>query len=103
MTVGHGDLYVLTLGAMTMTMHGDRAEVTPFGLAGGTNGGPNTLRLRRASSPDTEEELGMHAVGIRLASLALAWSLLYLSIALSYLSSSSASSAASSSGLSSGS
>ena len=56
-----------TLGAMTMTMHGDRAEVTPFGLAGGTNGGPNTLRLRRAASPETEEELGMHAMGIRLA------------------------------------
>lgn len=54
-----------TLGAMTM--HGDRAEVTPFGLAGGTNGGPNTLRLRRAASPDDEEELGMHAMGIRLA------------------------------------
>ena len=52
---------------MTMTMHGDRAEVTPFGLAGGTNGGPNTLRLRRAASPQTEEELGMHAMGIRLA------------------------------------
>ena len=56
-----------TLGAMTMTMHGDRAEVTPFGLAGGTNGGPNMLRLRRAASPETEEELGMHAMGIRLA------------------------------------
>ena len=56
-----------TLGAMTMTMHGDRAEVTPFGLAGGTNGGPNTLRLRRAASPDKEEELGMHAMGIQLA------------------------------------
>ena len=51
---------------MTMTMHGDRAEVTPFGLAGGTNGGPNILRLRRASTPETEEELGMHAMGIRL-------------------------------------
>ena len=56
-----------TLGAMTMTMHGDRAEVTPFGLAGGTNGGPNTLRLRRAASPEKEEELGMHAMGIQLA------------------------------------
>ena len=54
------------LGALTMTMHGDRAEVTPFGLAGGTNGGGNILRLRRATSPDTEEELGMHAMGIRL-------------------------------------
>ena len=52
---------------MTMTMHGDRAEVTPFGLAGGTNGGPNTLRLRRAASPEKEEDLGMHAMGIQLA------------------------------------
>ena len=49
-----------------MTMHGDRAEVTPFGLAGGTNGGGNILRLRRAANSDVEEELGMHAVGIRL-------------------------------------
>ena len=55
-----------TLGAMTLTMHGDRAEVTPFGLAGGTNGGPNTLAVRRAASPETVEELGMHAMGIRL-------------------------------------
>jgi N-methylhydantoinase B len=54
------------LGPLTMTMHGDRAEVTPFGLAGGTNGGANILRLRRAANPDVEEELGMHAVGIRL-------------------------------------
>ena len=44
------------LGALTMTMHGDRAEVTPFGLAGGTNGGGNILRLRQASSPDKEQE-----------------------------------------------
>ena len=55
-----------TLGAMTLTMHGDRAEITPFGLSGGTNGGANTLRLRRAANPDQEEELGMHAMGIRL-------------------------------------
>jgi N-methylhydantoinase B len=55
-----------TLGAMTLTMHGDRAEVTPFGLAGGTNGGPNTLSVRRAATPDKEEYLGMHAMGIRL-------------------------------------
>ena len=51
---------------MTLTMHGDRAEITPFGLSGGTNGGANTLRLRRAANPDQEEELGMHAMGIRL-------------------------------------
>jgi len=55
-----------TLGAMTLTMHGDRAEVTPFGLAGGTNGGPNTLAVRRAAAPEREEVLGMHAMGIRL-------------------------------------
>ncbi len=55
-----------TLGAMTLTMHGDRAEVTPFGLAGGTNGGPNTLSVRRAADPGSEEHLGMHAMGIRL-------------------------------------
>ena len=55
-----------TLGAMTLTMHGDRAEVTPFGLAGGTNGGPNTLAVQRAATPDKVEELGMHAMGIRL-------------------------------------
>ncbi len=55
-----------TLGPMTLTMHGDRAEVTPFGLAGGTNGGPNTLAVRRAAAPDREETLGMHAMGIRL-------------------------------------
>jgi N-methylhydantoinase B len=54
------------LGALTLTMHGDRAEVTPFGLAGGTNGGANILRLRRAANPEIEEDLGMHAVGIRL-------------------------------------
>ena len=55
-----------TRGAMTLTMHGDRAEVTPFGLAGGTNGGPNILAVRRAATPDVEEELGMHAMGIQL-------------------------------------
>jgi N-methylhydantoinase B len=55
-----------TLGAMTLTMHGDRAEVTPFGLAGGTNGGPNTLAVRRSAAPEKEEVLGMHAMGIRL-------------------------------------
>ena len=50
---------------MTMTMHGDRGEVTPFGLAGGTNGGRNILRVHRKG--DTEEtELGMHAMGITL-------------------------------------
>jgi N-methylhydantoinase B len=53
-------------GEMTLTMHGDRAVVTPFGLAGGTNGGPNVPRLRRASDPSVEEDLGMYAMGITL-------------------------------------
>ncbi len=48
-----------------MTMHGDRGEVTPFGLAGGTNGGPNILRLQRKGDKE-ETELGMHAMGITL-------------------------------------
>ena len=45
------------LGQMTLTMHGDRAIITPFGLAGGTNGGPNSLSVRRAKNPDSIEEL----------------------------------------------
>ena len=53
------------LGDITMTMHGDRAEVTPFGLAGGTNGGPNILRIHRQGAHE-ETELGMHAMGITL-------------------------------------
>lgn len=50
---------------LVLTMHGDRAEVTPFGLAGGLNGGPNRLVL----APGTAEErsLGMDATGIRVA------------------------------------
>jgi N-methylhydantoinase B len=53
------------LGEITMTMHGDRAEVTPFGLAGGTNGGPNILRVRPHDGHE-EIDLGMHAMGITL-------------------------------------
>jgi N-methylhydantoinase B len=47
-----------------VTMHGDRAEVTCFGLGGGLNGGPNTLVL----NPGTEDErnLGMDTTGLRL-------------------------------------
>jgi N-methylhydantoinase B len=52
-------------GEMTMTMHGDRGEVTPFGLAGGTNGGRNILRVHR-NGANAETELGMHAMGITL-------------------------------------
>ena len=47
-----------------LTMHGDRVEVTPFGLAGGHNGGANLLVL----NPDTAEEqqLGMDTAGLRV-------------------------------------
>jgi len=48
-------------GEITLTMHGDRAEVTPFGLGGGTNGGPNILRLNDGR-PDGRD-LGMAAFG----------------------------------------
>ncbi len=51
-------------GDMILTMHGDRAEVTPFGLAGGYNGGGNILVLNPGT--DAERSLGMHAVGERI-------------------------------------
>ena len=51
-------------GEITLTMHGDRAEVTPFGLGGGTNGGPNELKLN-AHRPDGVD-LGMAAYGVTL-------------------------------------
>jgi N-methylhydantoinase B len=49
---------------LVLTMHGDRAEVTPFGLAGGLNGGPNELVM--APGEDEEVSLGMDATGIRV-------------------------------------
>ena len=48
-------------GDLILTMHGDRAEVTPFGLAGGCNGGGNILVLNPGTA--SERWLGMHAVG----------------------------------------
>ncbi len=49
---------------IVLTMHGDRREVTPFGLAGGMNGGPNLLVL----NPGTEEErhLGMDTAALQI-------------------------------------
>lgn len=47
---------------IVLTMHGDRAEVTPFGLAGGMNGGPNLLVLE-PGTPD-EKPLGMDTTGL---------------------------------------
>lgn len=52
-------------GEIVLTMHGDRQEVTPFGLAGGTNGGPNVLVLN-AGTPE-EQSLGMDTAGLRVA------------------------------------
>ena len=51
-------------GDMVLTIHGDRAEVTPFGLAGGLNGGPNMLVLNPGT--DDEQDLGMHSVGVQI-------------------------------------
>jgi N-methylhydantoinase B len=49
---------------IVLTMHGDRVEVTPFGLAGGRNGGANLLVL----NPGTPEErqLGMDTSGLHV-------------------------------------
>jgi N-methylhydantoinase B len=49
---------------LVLTMHGDRAEVTPFGLGGGLNGGPNRLVLEPGT--ECERSLGMDATGIRV-------------------------------------
>jgi N-methylhydantoinase B len=46
-------------GETEITIHGDREEITPYGLAGGTNGGPNVM-VRNIGAPD-EEILGMFA------------------------------------------
>jgi N-methylhydantoinase B len=59
---------------LVLTMHGDRAEVTPFGLEGGLNGGPNRLVLNPGGKGETE--LGMDATGVRVPAGA---SLLYCS------------------------
>ena len=52
------------LAEMVITCHGDRGEVTPYGLAGGRNGGPNSLGKNKGTSQ--EENLGVSATGIRL-------------------------------------
>ncbi len=52
------------LGDAVNSIHGDRNEVTPPGVAGGTNGGPNRLVLNMGA--DDERELGMFATNIQL-------------------------------------
>lgn len=55
---------VRATGDITYTIHGDREEITPYGVAGGTNGGPNKLVLN-PGTPD-ERNLGMFGVGIHV-------------------------------------
>jgi N-methylhydantoinase B len=52
------------LGDAVDSIHGDREEVTPPGVAGGTNGGPNKLILNRGT-PE-ERNLGMFATNVQL-------------------------------------
>jgi N-methylhydantoinase B len=52
-------------GETEITIHGDRELITPFGLAGGTNGGPNRMVLNQGT-PD-EEDLGMFCTKKKLA------------------------------------
>ena len=47
-----------------ITIHGDREEVTPYGLAGGMNGGSNSLSLNEGTK--RHRHLGMHATGIHV-------------------------------------
>jgi N-methylhydantoinase B len=47
-----------------MTIHGDREVFTPFGIAGGTNGGGGKLIINKGT--DKEQDVGMYATGIRL-------------------------------------
>lgn len=51
-------------GDTELVVLGDRERVGPFGLAGGTNGGPNTLVLNPDS--DAEENLGMFTTKAKL-------------------------------------
>lgn len=51
-------------GNIIYTIHGDREHITPYGIGGGTNAGPNKLIL----NPGTKDErnLGMFGVGIQV-------------------------------------
>ena len=51
-------------GDISYTIHGDREHITPFGVAGGTNGGPNKLVLNPRT--DKETNIGMFGVGVRV-------------------------------------
>ena len=51
-------------GDIVYTIHGDREKITPYGVAGGTNGGPNKFMLN-PGTPD-EKNIGMFGVGIQV-------------------------------------
>jgi N-methylhydantoinase B len=55
----------IMLGDAVNSIHGDREEVTPPGIAGGTNGGPNRLVLNLDS--EREHSLGMFATNVPLS------------------------------------
>ena len=52
------------LGEGVLSIHGDREQVAPPGLAGGRNGGPNRLVLNEGRPG--EQNLGMFAAGVML-------------------------------------
>ena len=58
------ELKVLT--DVTMTIHGDREKFTPFGMAGGLNGGGCNLIINKGTAE--EFNAGMYATGIELKS-----------------------------------
>ena len=58
----HRNFYVM--GDAVNSIHGDREEVTPPGLGGGTNGGPNKLILNHGTAE--ERNLGMYACNVKL-------------------------------------
>jgi N-methylhydantoinase B len=51
-------------GDAVNSIHGDREEVTPPGVNGGTNGGPNRLVLNMGT--ERERNLGMFATNVEL-------------------------------------
>jgi N-methylhydantoinase B len=52
------------LSDVTMTIHGDREKFTPFGMAGGLNGGGCNLIINKGT--DKELNAGMYATGVEL-------------------------------------
>jgi N-methylhydantoinase B len=54
----------LMRGDAVNSIHGDREEVTPPGVSGGRNGGPNKLVLNAGT--DAERNLGMFATNVEL-------------------------------------